>query len=423
MNEAVKRGLFEAYGIELEYVIVDRDQLSVRSSADRVLQSLNSGSINANTSTNEFPSDSSSGLCTWSNELAMHVIELKITDPIPNLVRLPTQFENAVRAIDPVLEQHGLRLLPTSMHPWMNPARETKLWPHECHEIYEQYHKIFNCYSHGWANVQSVHLNLPFNGDEQFAKLHAAVRLVLPLLPALAASSPIVNSQISGWHSTRMKMYMSHCDRVPELMGPVIPEPFYDEASYRREIFGPIAKAIQPFDPERTMECDFLNARGAIARFDRGSVEIRVMDVQEYPAADVSICAAVVAVLRALTQEKWSSLESQKQMPTERLKTLLTDCSVTAENSVIEDQEFLRHFGVTAPSIRCGDLWQHLVQTLRSEDSALDSLMAPLKIILDHGTLSTRILNLVGDSFSHEELHDAYDQVADCLQQWQPLMP
>ncbi len=417
MNLAPKRGLFDAYGIELEYVIVDREELSVRSSADQVLQSL------SNAASDEFPSDFSSGLCTWSNELAQHVIELKITDPITNLVRLPSQFESAVRAIDPVLEKLGLRLLPTSMHPWMNPAKETQLWPHECHEIYEQYHKIFNCYSHGWANVQSVHLNLPFDGDEQFAKLHAAVRLVLPLLPGLAASSPIADSQISGWHSTRMKKYMAHCDRVPVLTGPIIPEPLYDEASYRREIFGPIAEAIQPLDPDQTMHCNFLNSRGAIARFDRGSVEIRVMDVQEYPAADVSICAAVVAVLRALTQEKWSSLDHQKQMPTERLKKRLTECSVSAEHTIIEDQEFLRHFGISAASIRCGDLWQHLVKTLRSEDSSLDSLMAPLKIILEHGTLSTRILKIVGDSFSHDELHDAYDQVADCLQQWQPLMP
>ena len=417
MSAASKRQLFEAFGVELEYVIVDRETLSVRSSADRVLQSL------SHAMPGHFPSDFSEGLCTWSNELALHVIELKNTDPIANLVRLPAQFEHALRAIEPSLEKLGLRLLPTSMHPWMNPTKETQLWPHEYGEIYQQYHHIFNCNSHGWANVQSVHLNVPFDGDEQFAKLHAAVRLVLPLLPALAASSPIVDAQISGWHSTRMKMYMAHCDRVPVMTGPIIPEPIFDEATYRREIFAPIAAAIKPLATGDSLQCEFLNARGAIARFDRGSVELRVMDVQEYPAADVSICAAVVAVLRALTQQKWTSTEAQKQMPTDRLRALLTECSIRAENTIIEDQEFLRQFGISDRSIRSGDLWQHLVQSLRGEDPTLDSLMAPLTIILEHGTLSTRMLNLIGDSLSPEGLLDAYDQVADCLQQWQPLLP
>ena len=35
-------------------------------------------------------------------------------------------------------------------------------------------------------------LNLPFSSDEEFGRLHAAIRLLLPLLPALAASSPLV---------------------------------------------------------------------------------------------------------------------------------------------------------------------------------------------------------------------------------------
>ena len=30
---------------------------------------------------------------------------------------------------------------------------------------------------------QSTHLNLPFYDDEEFAKLHAAVRMILPILP------------------------------------------------------------------------------------------------------------------------------------------------------------------------------------------------------------------------------------------------
>ncbi len=38
MNELAPLHLFEGYGIELEYMIVDRDSLAVRPLTDRVLQ-------------------------------------------------------------------------------------------------------------------------------------------------------------------------------------------------------------------------------------------------------------------------------------------------------------------------------------------------------------------------------------------------
>jgi gamma-glutamyl:cysteine ligase YbdK (ATP-grasp superfamily) len=101
-------------------------------------------------------------------------------------------FQAEVRAIGRQLEPLGARLMPTAMHPWMNPAAETRLWPHDQAEIYQAYDRVFGCSQHGQANLQSMHLNLPFANDAEFARLHAAVRLVLPILPALAASSPIV---------------------------------------------------------------------------------------------------------------------------------------------------------------------------------------------------------------------------------------
>ncbi|TWU37588.1 Carboxylate-amine ligase YbdK [Novipirellula aureliae] len=417
MSNDPKRELFDRFGVELEYMLVDQTDLSVRPYADQVLQSLH-----GTTDTNEFPSDFTSGKTTWSNELASHVIELKNTEPIGSLIRLPSLFESAIQQIRPTLDQRNLRLLPTAMHPWMDPKTETKLWPHECSEIYESYDRIFDCRSHGWANVQSVHLNLPFDGDEQFERLHAAVRLVLPLLPGIAASSPVIDSQLGDWHSMRMKMYVDHCARIPVMMGDVIPEAIYEEATYRRQIFAPIEAAVRPFDPEHLMQCDFLNARGAIARFDRGSMELRVMDVQEYPAADVAICAAVVAVMKAISAQRWSGLELQKAMPTERLKDLLIRISRHGEQAVIEDAEYLEHFGISDQRIKTQDLWWYLVKTLRGNDKELDRLMTPLNIVLEHGSLSTRIRRALGPVFSHEELHNIYDQIADCLAECQPFL-
>lgn len=406
--------MFDAFGVELEYMLVDRDTLCVRPLADSLLSLLADGLT---------VSDVELGPITWSNELALHVIELKTTSPSSKFRPLPSRFEAAVRNLRPYLNRLNLRLLPTAMHPWMDPATETRLWPHQNREIYEAYHRIFNCYRHGWANVQSVHLNLPFHGDEQFARLHAAVRLMLPLLPALAASSPVVDANYSGYLDTRMKFYADHCNAAPSLVGDLIPEPIFDEATYREKIFDPIHTEMAPLDAAGDFEVDFLNARGAIARFDRGSIELRVMDVQEYPAADVAICAAVTGVIRTLTEERFSALASQQAISTGQLRSCLDEVAVTAEHTVVNDAEYLRALGVSEARISAGELWSTLIERARIDDPGLSSLAAPLRIIEQQGSLASRIQRALGRSFDQEDLVNVYDQLADCLDQWEPFQP
>ena len=80
-----------------------------------------------------------------------------------------------------LLSPMGARLMPTAMHPWMDPNR-VQLWPHGTRVVYETFDRIFSCKGHGWANLQSQQINLPFASDEEFARLHAAIRFLLPIL-------------------------------------------------------------------------------------------------------------------------------------------------------------------------------------------------------------------------------------------------
>ena len=416
--------LFDAFGIELEYMIVNEETLDIAPQADDILLDLNR--LN-DPSITVPPTDYQQGPITWSNELARHVLELKTTDPAKRLSRVASDFENALSAIKGTLAGYGLRLLPTAMHPWMNPTTQTQLWPHEYHEIYETYDRIFDCRSHGWANVQSVHLNLPFSGDDEFAQLHAAVRLLLPILPALAASSPIVDGQATGRWDSRLQYYADHCRVIPSLTGPIIPETVYDQASYESAIFAPIRRDILPYDPNHVMNHEFLNARGAIARFDRGSIEIRVMDVQEYPGADLAICGLVVCIAKLLVAETWTSLDRQKQMSTLSLRAVFDQVAIDGERTVIEDVKFLQHFAISEPKITASDLWTILIERARDGDKSLDAVAAPLEVIGKHGTLATRILKTLdaqaGEPIAHEALHDVYQELADCLNRWEPFYP
>lgn len=111
-----------------------------------------------------------------------------------------------------------------------------------------------------------------------------------------------------------MNFYKTNQKEIPQMTGKVIPEQVFSKKEYRETIFEPINKAIKPFDTENLLDQHFLNSRGAIARFDRNAIEIRVIDIQENPAADIAIAALIIAALRLLVSEELVSLEDQKNL-------------------------------------------------------------------------------------------------------------
>lgn len=391
--------LFERFGVELEYMIVDRDSLGVRPIA---VQLLGPGG------------DVQFDDVTWSNELVAHVIELKNSEPAPSLPGLAERFQASVLEINNRLAPLHAGLLPTAMHPTMNPPHETTLWTHEYSEVYAAFDRIFHCRGHGWSNLQSMHLNLPFASDDEFGRLHAAIRLVLPLLPALAASSPLQEGRRTGLLDTRLDNYRNNAARIPSVCGAVIPEPVFTEAEYRETILEPIWRDLAPMDPTGLLRNEFANARGAIARFSRGSIEIRVIDVQETPLADLAIARLVVAVLKACATERWADLRAQMAWPVAPLAGIFRDVLRDADRALIRDEAFLGMFGLTRPLL-AGEAWQRISDALMSEEERLSPSMQPLRTILREGCLARRILERMGAADDDRRLQRLYRELADCL--------
>ena len=405
--------LFSAFGIELEYMLVDAQSLDVRPIADRVLQ-LEAGSIVSDVEFDDI---------SWSNELVLHVLELKTSSPAPSLASIAQQMQSHVGRVNELAGPLGARLMPTAMHPWMDPLREMQLWPHDYSPVYECFNRIFDCRGHGWANLQSMHINLPFAGDEEFGQLHAAVRLVLPLLPALAASSPLMEGRLTGQLDSRLETYRLNSRKIPSIAGRVIPERAFTQAEYQSLIFDPMFSDIAPHDPEGILQDEFLNARGAIARFSRGSIEIRVIDVQECPAADLAIARVVVDVLKRLVAESWTPADEQQSIEIEPLETVFLDAIVRGEQAVIRDRRFLAQFGIAGEEeLSLGELWQYLAahpddEGLRHGGEAYE----PLQTILNAGPLARRLSEHLGPSPDRTTLHRVYGELCDCLrdgEQW-----
>jgi gamma-glutamyl:cysteine ligase YbdK (ATP-grasp superfamily) len=248
--------------------------------------------------------------------------------------------------------------------------------------------------------------------------LHAAVRLVLPLLPALAASSPFQEGQLTGQLDSRLETYRLNSRKIPSIAGRVIPERAFTQAEYSSKIFEPMFRDIAPHDPEGVLQDEFLNARGAIARFGRGSIEIRVIDLQESPAADLAIARLVVDVLKRLVAEAWTPTEDQQLIEIEPLESVFLDAIVRGDEAVIRDRGLLAQFGIHGDDeLSLRELWQYLAdhpgdEGLRPGGAAY----GPLRTILNEGPLARRLSRHFHSNPTRRELSQVYGELCDCLQ-------
>lgn len=394
---------FKTFGVELEYMIVDEARLDVSPTADKIIHEFS----------DSYDGDVERSPVMWSNELALHVLEIKTATPVSTLERVEELFQDEVRFINRHLSKSNLCLLPGGMHPWMDPST-TKLWPHGNREIYQAFDRIFDCRGHGWGNLQSVHLNLPFSDDASFLKLHTAIRAILPILPALSASSPFADARFRGIHDYRLEVYRKNCARIPSVTGKVVPEPVRNRSEYESLILQRIYDDLAPHDSEGILRYEWANARGAITRFDRNTIEIRVLDIQECPAADLAVLRLIVAVVEALIDERWTDIETLRSQPTEALAGIFVDTAKDAQSTVVNNAAYLRCLGVTeTEEIQVGELWNRIAASVCTPEALRNPF---LRNTLANGTLSERLVKTLGANPTRDVLLETYRRLAQCLE-------
>jgi gamma-glutamyl:cysteine ligase YbdK (ATP-grasp superfamily) len=397
--------LFEGYGIEIGYMIVDAENLDISPLADRVL--VERGGAEAGKWEN--------GPITWCHGMPRHLLKLRSSGPQSTLAGLADHYRTNTELLDKQLEAHGARLLPGGMHPWMDPREDVELWPFGHDDIHEAYDRIFSCRGHGWVNAQDTRIGLSFSGDEEFARLHAAIRLVLPLLPALAASSPYADGLFQGFLDYRLEARRRATERIPEVAGDVVPETVRDMTDYQETVLAPMYRAIAPLDQDGLLQSEWLNSRGAIARVDRNTIEISVIDSQENPTADMAVAEVTSLLVRALVDEAWSDFAEQQAMDQLPLVGNFTRAIREGESADITGRAYLERLGILTSEAKAGKLWGTLVDQLASRYGLTRDTGRVMEHLLRHGTLARRLLRAAGPAPDHTNLLAVYRRLADCL--------
>lgn len=393
MSPKYQYNLFSAFGIEIEYMIVDSSTLLPRPIAHELLRDPSNKIVNS----------LKMGDTVVSNELAAHVIELKTASPSSDFEAIALSFQSTISVLNAKLSTFGAMLAPGGMHPFMLPKEHSGIWEHDDREIYEWYDATFGCRSHGWLNLQSCHLNLPFQTESEFALLHDAIIVALPLLPAISGASPYLEGRYDGHLDTRLHVYADNQKRFPAIAGDVIPESIHDEATYQKTVLAPAYESVKSIDPEQLIEADWLNSRGAIARFDRGSVEIRIIDAQENPRCDLAISSILVQLLQRLVElgpETITHLVSEFS-PAQRKQHLMT--AATRGKSVPLAQKQLATALGIGDVETLGEFWTAFLE--REKATGKDPFESRLvQRNLFDGSLGERMLRQCGEKPIREDL-------------------
>jgi glutathione synthase/RimK-type ligase-like ATP-grasp enzyme/gamma-glutamyl:cysteine ligase YbdK (ATP-grasp superfamily) len=292
---------FEVAGVELEYAVVDRD-LNVAHRVEEAFRTLSGRRC----------SDVDLGAVGLSNEIADHVLEVKTQAPARSLAEAEETLVEGIQRFAAVLrDRYDARLMPTGMHPWLDP-RNARLWRRSNARVYDTYARVFDVKSHGWMNVHSCHLSLPMGRETEAVAMLNAAALLVPYLPALAASTPMYDGDLQPAADGRLAWILEHQARIPESQGEIVPEYVESLADYRRRILGGMYAALDRIPDTGPIRHEFFNARGAVFKSSSKRMEVRVLDTQECVRMDMAVAAFVRSALKSLTQRV---LEGRAQLP------------------------------------------------------------------------------------------------------------
>ena len=103
-----------------------------------------------------------------------------------------------------------------------------------------------------------------------------------------------------------------------------------------------------------------------------------------------------------------------------RASSILNPCIKEAENLIIYKLEYLNLFKIEQ-ACTVQDVWKQLYYLVKP--NIQDSHHAAIEIILEHGTLATRILKAIDKDFSKENIKNTYSKLGRCLQENQLFIP
>lgn len=359
---------------------------------------------------------SAAGKCLkWKAGYQPHIFRICSAFPQINLNTLEHAIADEQKIVNRILGEYGAILLPGGMHPFINPFTvQTSVSSDPAASLYD---RLFDTTGHSWVNLSRTYMEFPYRNEEMLQRLQAAIRIILPIIPALSASSPIVEGNFSGRIDNGLRYARARYSRFPAITGQIIPEPFFTEKKYQEMVLDKIKAQLAPVDPEGLIHPAMINYRGAIPDFQGNRMILQIMEPQECVAADMAIVKLVHEAVRFMLEEQTTTFEQQTAARMEILTGILEDVTENGRHAEVLSSEYLGFFGLDEVCT-VGNIWKHLFHKLSNDPMRpLAMYEKELSVILEQGPLSERILMVVGEKPGTEELMFMWRRLGDCMEQ------
>ncbi|MFB2892073.1 glutamate--cysteine ligase [Aerosakkonemataceae cyanobacterium BLCC-F50] len=237
----------------------------------------------------------------------------------------------------------------------------------------------------------SIHINIGIPQTELLMRAIRLIRMEAPLFLALSASSPFLEGQPTGYHSTRWGLFPKTPAHVPI---------FASHAHYIRWTEEQLAAG--------TMQnvrhlWSSIRPNGNNRPHDLNRLELRICDLVVDPVALLAITALLEARIWQLIQDPTLDPLEKSQLSPEDLVTLTDANEAAAAKSSLEAQ--LRHWSDGQP-ILARDWIEQLYQEVWpfAKQRGFSCFLSPLKKILREGNTAQKWLTQIDQGLNARQV-------------------
>ena len=344
----------------------------------------------------EYVGEFASGDVSWSNELVAHVVELKTTEPAKSLRAacgcIPGASPADQRIARPARRPaHARRHAPVDGPGSRNEALAAR-FERDLREL-PSHLRLRGAWLVELAERPPEFALRRRRGVRPAARRDP--RFAADLAGAIAASSPIVDGRVTGVLDERLDAYRENSRRIPSITGHVVPEAVFTEADYRDSILARLYSDIAPHDPQAILQHEWLNARGAVARFERNTIEVPPPgrsgmpgrgrgDLRPGDGRFAGACRGAIlghrraaGVARRAIGHGAGRRDSRRGSARSSTTRSSSACSACTASSSL------------------ADLWRHIHDAVADRPGRTAAMDRALAVILDEGPLARRILRAV----------------------------
>ena len=347
----------------------------------------------------------------WYACPVLHRLSLRVEPPGSRLAGIHRVVVPKLAKLRTVLGSLRARVLPTGMHPLLDPVSGVRTWKFPEGDPRNAMRWLVNRSSHAWSNVAGVRFAVGWSDEEQLRDLLRVCRLLVPIAPALAASSPLAVGEYSGYQSTRVESMRQPGGSLASLVGSFVPEPAYTESAYRKEVLQPVQREIEAVVEGLEIDIEEFDRRGAVLQPSRRRVLVRALDAQECLSANLAVSLAFASVLRGVMATGVAS--HHREIRQSSLVRTLRACARLADDAVLDDEEYLEVLGMHPGPITAAEVWLNLIDRYPPNVDHDPSVRAALRVYLEQGSLASRIRASLGESPSPSGIRRVYRELCE----------